>query len=425
MSQIAKMPARALGRSERPTPLGHDEQMEAERVARRLTDEFRGLIGLLPAADRSASGMARTLEVDRATCQRLVSACRHGGGAYTLVEVPGVEGLTLFVDAIARRLEGLGAEERLAAARAAIDNFQELIERLAGSQRRLRARLEAEAGGDKQTAMHVHGGSDDEANREAMFRAAAAVTGRWSESLVYVSVVRPVPGRPDYTEAQGARGLIGHHATPDAVPLEVGHSAPLSERSSVAPVDSLLIEPFCSHPLPRLVSRSGGQVVAHVLDTPPTADDAAHDIVLSRRTRVPDRHPATLKPAIGEVWNLVNFPARRMVFDVYLHRDIARRCIPSLELHLWSADMASHARARWSTRFAGGPKLELLGPGVRRAASQAYRRHAELTKAMFEEVGWEPDEFIGYRCETAFPLWRAGYCMAFDFTGGDAATGQG
>lgn len=336
------------------------------------------------------------------------------------MEVPGVEGLTLFVDAIARRLEGLGADERLAAARAAIENFEELIERLAGSQRRLRARLGVEGGGDPESPVQVHGGSDEEANREAMFRAAAAVTGRWSESLVYLSIVRPVPGRPDHTESQGARGLIGHHATPDAVPLEVGHSAPLSERSSVAPIDSLLIEQFCSHPLPRVVSRSGGQVVAHVLDTPPATDDAPQDIVLSRRSRVPDRHPATLKPAIGEVWNLINFPARRMVFDVYLHREIARRCIPSLELHLWSSDLASHARARWSTRFAGGPKLQLLGPGVRHAACEAYRRHAELTSAMFEEVGWPAEEFIGYRCETAFPLWRAGYCMAFDFTGGDA-----
>jgi hypothetical protein len=28
----------------------------------------------------------------------------------------------------------------------------------------------------------------------------------------------------------------------------------------------------------------------------------------------------------------------------------------------------------------------------------------------------EPDEFVGFRCDAEYPLWRAGYCVSFDFT---------
>jgi hypothetical protein len=33
--------------------------------------------------------------------------------------------------------------------------------------------------------------------------------------------------------------------------------------------------------------------------------------------------------------------------------------------------------------------------------------------------GWNPDEFVGYRCELEFPLWRCSYHFLFDFTGNE------
>jgi hypothetical protein len=34
---------------------------------------------------------------------------------------------------------------------------------------------------------------------------------------------------------------------------------------------------------------------------------------------------------------------------------------------------------------------------------------------VFERVGWDPEQFVGYRCEVAYPVWQAAYCMLFDF----------
>jgi hypothetical protein len=156
--------------------------------------------------------------------------------------------------------------------------------------------------------------------------------------------------------------------------------------------------------------------VVYVVDHDPTSVAAPADIVLGTRSSRPDRHPATLDPAVGEMWQLVNFPARRLTFDVFLHQEIARRCVPSVETHLWGPDVTEHGSSRWSTRLPGGPRLELVRVGESSATS-AFARYPRMQASVFARVGWDPTDFVGFRCEVEYPLWRTGYCMSFDFTG--------
>lgn len=424
--------------------LSQTERAEAEQVARRLVAELRPLVTLLPEADRGASAMSRLLRLDRATCQRLVAAlARSDAGVETLVQLPGIQGLRQFIDAVAHREPGHRAGELLEAARAAVERLSELIDELGGSQRKLRARLAAERAATPEGAIGAAtGGSDDPVVRQAMFHAAAAATGRWCDVLISLVMIRPTAGAPELCDSVYTRAMIGHRARPDAVPLEVGQSpqSPVPSREALAETEGSveraagrLIEEFCSRPLPRISSRSSAGTVAHVVDVPTPvhaqrpgtddapadADTAAADIVLSQNRLRSDRHPATLDPPIGEVWRMVSFPARYLVFDVFLHKEIARRCIPSLEVHLWAPEARGHVRARWSTRFSGGPRLEMMGPGLSRVGVEVYPRYGELAAHIIESSGWNPAELVGYRCELPYPLWRAGYCMSFDFSGNE------
>jgi hypothetical protein len=265
--------------------------------------------------------------------------------------------------------------------------------------------------------------------REALFRSAAGVMGRWSATTVQASIIRPVPGHPEQTEWVRVRGLIGHAWRDPAVPLELGGSAnlqPAGPGPAFATLDGApasgmasgtLVTDFCSAPLPRVVSKAAGTRTVHVIDTDGHGGHGPLDIVTAVRSARPDPHPARLDPPVGETWSLQNIPARWIVFDTFLHMDLARRCIPSLEVHLWMPDVARPAAARWSTRFPGGPRLELMGPGLRHAGSASYPRYVELLRHVLGRVGWDAQEYVGYRCELAFPLWRAGYCMLFDFGG--------
>jgi hypothetical protein len=413
-------------------PLNSAERSHANEVAHRLRLELRSVLSILSPDDSGASAMSRLLGVDRNICQRVVAATARGeADVHTLVQLPGVAGLRQFLQAMSRRPNVASTErESISSATVAVDHFEKLLDELAGSQRKLKERLEVGAPEDAE----VLGPTDDMSARQQLFRAAARVTGRWSESWISMRMIRPLPGDPLMTESLLVRGHIGHVSREGAVPLEVGEN--VQARLAGAPdgpafkalADSedprrFLLAPFCSQPLPQVISRALGSKLVHVIEGNASASEASDIVIADRRAR-PDKHPATQNPPLGEVWSMITFPSRRLVFDVYLHKNIARRCIPSLEQHLWGPHSGQQGLWRWSTRFPGGPKLELLGPGIANCATSAYDRYAELTRHMFEYSGWEPQEFVGYRCDVPYPVWRAGYCMLFDFTGNELPEGR-
>jgi hypothetical protein len=455
--EIHVFPMPALTTSKRelaadaPSPgLSQAERIAAAHVARRLCVELQGVMALLPKNQRSASAMARALGIDRNTCQRLVaSTATDNADERMLVRLPGIQGLRQFLRAVGSTHSNPATLETLAAAGAAIDAFEQLIDRVAGSQRKLKHRLEADP---DPVDGSLRGPSDDLNARRALFKSAAEVVGRWSDVILSMSVIRPVPGHPELTETMRVQGRLGHMWRASAVPLEINAASPdhlalhtptdahgrvsvptesvrhhqsLGSRPASGDTPDLLLTDFCTRPLPRVTSKNWGNRSIHVIDAAESADARPVDIVVGYRRSTPDKHPATQDPPIGEVSSILTYPSRRLISDVYLHRDIASRCIPSLELHLGSPTLGQPLRARWSTRFPGGPRLELLGSGLSHSASIAYDRHLELTTHAFRQVGWDPTEFIGYRCDVVFPIWQAAYCMLFDFSGNAMAEASG
>jgi hypothetical protein len=66
------------------------------------------------------------------------------------------------------------------------------------------------------------------------------------------------------------------------------------------------------------------------------------------------------------------------------------------------------------------PPLATLGRGIANAECDAWHRHAELTRYTFERLGWDPDEYVGYRGDVVFPIWAAKYVVVFAFDSRDA-----
>ncbi|MCE7973298.1 MAG: hypothetical protein DYG92_03085 [Leptolyngbya sp. PLA1] len=364
------------------------------------------------------------LGVDRATCQRIVqAAARQEADAHTLVALPGVMGLRLFLDAMEGRELGALGVERLAGARAAVDRFDGLLDGLHVSQRGLRALLASPVGPGHEDGRCP---GDDPGQRATLYRTAAGIVGRWSAADIHASIIRPGQADSSTTDWVRLRALVGHSWREPSMPLELGGTASLQDKEQSPPFRTLdgrpasgaspgtLVSDFCTTPLPRVVTRVSGSRAVNVIDTEGRRGPA--DIVTAVRAGKPDPHPATLSPPIGEVWSLQNIPAAKLVFDVFLHLDLARRCMPSLEMHLWMPDVSRHAAARWSTRLPGGPRLTLLGAGLGHIETPGYARYGSLVHEVLDRLGWSASEFVGFRCEVEYPIWRAGYCMLFDFS---------
>lgn len=434
---IRTMPVRmsALSASSNVTPLSDDEIRLADRAARRIYEHVRSFVESLPADARNASGMSRFLDVDRTTCQRLVfTASRPYCGLSLVDRLPGVRGLRQLIGA-ARSNGGTIDDDAIHALEIAVDRFDEVLRTLGGSQsaviRRIAATTQAAPAETQQLQSDEPG-----AARERLFQAAAELTGRYSETWIAVYVYSPETKRDDgMIGVARAHGLVGHHARPDAVPLTF-HNFISRKKSWTPPIDpssqefrnlqdertignspDAILREFCTDPLPVVSSRQPGEYLVQAIDTDPSVHNQPVDFMLATRNAMP--HPASQHPRIEEVWAMINFPVRQMVFDVYMHRDLARQCIPSLDAHLWRPDFAAQVGDRWQTRFADSPRLELLGQGLSNSATAAYNRQTELTEFLFNGLQLDPNRFVAYRCAVRYPLWRTGYCMSFDFNTSD------
>jgi hypothetical protein len=223
-----------------------------------------------------------------------------------------------------------------------------------------------------------------------------------------------------------AKGIIGSILTPGGLPMVLSSGDTVQGEEEARQVTLLkgeaargrtpeaILKPFTTDPLPMVTSRGRGGTLFQVID-PKSADARPIDVVTALRARHPVMDPATGRPTLDAVWSLVNCPSRRLVLDVYLHADMERLYRPSVEALLWTASLDIGEDQKWVMRLPAQPRLQLLGRGIGNAASPLWPRHAELTRYFFEHIGWDEGDFIGFRCEVEYPVWRAGYCMGFEY----------
>jgi hypothetical protein len=405
-----------------PIPLFEQESRVLERALRGVHRGLRVLLGSLPVEAQTASGLARFLRVERTTCQRAVSAAMQPYEGVSLAsQLPGVEGLRLLAEAARTRPQVEPQIERaVGAITRAIDTYDAAIRQVSGSRSKLLARISA---GSAPPLARM----DEAGLREALFTAAAELTGRHSQTWLAVHIYEPTDN-PERVVQTRAHGLIGHTARPDAVPLTLHVFG--TESSAVAdpalnrfvPLiadqegghPTGILRAFSTQPPPVVESRQPNEFMVQLVEPDiEQPEPNRSDLVFGLKGLVV--HPGRVPPYLEEVWALVNFPVRHLLLDVFLERELARACIPSLDVHLWRPDFASTVGERWQTRFATGPKLQVLGGDITQFGSEAHARHAELLRYLFESRALRSSDYVGFRCELTYPIWRTGYRMSFDF----------
>lgn len=384
----------------------------------------------LPARPRSALALSRTVAIDRNHCQKVFAALAPGLTPSEVVcRVPGIEGLTTFVNAVSK---AAGRSQPDPSTLAAVRAFEKLIQTFGGSQHWLTRRLKAGSDDRFASAEELRSEAKAVESRRRLFHDAADVLGLMVDVLPQIALVRPVPDRPDRTEGAVAYGLIGLKW--DAQPLPVAsYSASLAGASdefidevrrtpitkSLAEFNGLLPE-FSTQPLPTLSPRESAGMTVLTIDPQPS--DQKVDLTFAQRWGV-DKHPRLYDDAVWSQYVGIKRPTRRVIFDVYMHRSLAMSCVPTVGAYRWAPGISSNPLHYWHERLPAEATLELLGPGLAKPESAFWSKHGALTRHLFAALGWDAAEFIGHRCEMAYPLWNSSLYMTFDFRSTDAALG--
>ena len=401
-----------------PKPLTSDERALCERVAARLHSDLGTLVAQLPESVQSGSGMAKHLGIVRNTTQRVAHALRDQlPSTQTLVKLPGVKGLEQMLEA----MQAVGLpRQSIEIAQIAVTQFDQLINTLAGSHTKLAARINAP---DSTDSEHGLGAIEQ---RQALFRSAIGVTGRSAQTGISLYAFRRSPENPEVLQRALASGLLQTTIVPGGMPVVIRAGDTLQwddpENRSFDLLDDskpegntpqALIKEFTTHPLPTVSSQGSADNLVQVIDPAQLDGPQTLDVITAMRANHPFTDPQTGKVTLDEVWSLVNCPTAQLIFDVYLHRELERMVRPAIDAQLWYPNLSSPGGQRWITRYPSPPRLELLGEGLARAQTKLHPRHSELTRLFFDRLGWDPSDYVGFRCEVIYPIWRAGYCMSF------------
>ncbi|MBT5656554.1 MAG: hypothetical protein HOI89_02050 [Phycisphaerae bacterium] len=350
-----------------------------------------------------AADLSRHLGVGRMTCQR-INQLRRGGpeDANLLATLPGVSGLREFLSAV----EQAGAPRAsLTAAHAAVDAFERFLLNAELSQSQL------------SQAMTLHFEATDPsrqlARRTELYEAAAAVTGQSMDTTVSIMAVRFSEQANMNFEQIAIRGYSQIRASLSAMPIRLPMNAAFSEFRKAGGEEAArepqeLIEQFCTRPLPRIDRRVIKEAnLAHIINPEHIPAGESFDCFASQHSRWNIRGTGEHRA----IWLYVDYPTRHCTFDLYLDQRLAAHSIVTADCHLWGTALLAPPEDLWMTRFADQMTFTELGTGTHNAGSTSYLRHQELTEHLFESHGWNPESYVGYRCQMEMPIWRSGVCI--------------
>ena len=375
------------------------------RVAHRIYSEIRSLLHQLPREAQTQTGLSQAIGVERTSCHRLIAAVRpNQPSPGMLLRLPGVQGLQMLIDAIERSYPEVEAAE----ARAAVESLSELLRSLGGGRRHLEALLRAP---NEETESNRIGA------RMRLFEAASEITGKHAQVLNSIRFYMPLPEDPRRFTRVSLAGWAGLIAQRNAMPTSwVTGSTDTKEHLKHENVTgSVLISDFSSDPLPRIVTKEiqPGHT-AQVVDFEGNYGQPFDLFLANKRTDSPIE-PESPPIRLERCWSMVDLPTQEVITDFYLHRSIDSDYRLWVDSHLWGPKPAPPTDASaWLKRLPDVPTVEALGPGLDLAGNSAYPHQKALTQHLFDLVGWDANEFIGYRVEQSYPVWRSGLCLVFD-----------
>lgn len=409
--------------------LSDTDRQRGNRLGTRLISELKRVMNVLPPADCTATGLAQRLSLDKSSCHRILNAVYQGEGEpiARLALLPGTDGMRRFVKAIRKA----GADEqKLVGLQAAIDLADEYLRQTVRSQAGLRRAL---ANGLPTSGKSTAPGGIDETLAEQMHENALMLEGCESDVQFQIGLDFLNAVNPSHIETIYGRGMIGFRAQARARPLAMWNlyddaddkdadSPPVTSvqgRSAVGKNWNCVLPEFSSHPIPIVIGGKTGfrQGVVQIVDPQSFRDGGSIDLVTAVRFVDPKHNPLLDPPYAAEAWQLVNYPARHLIFDRYLHRDLMKHALmPVVGCHTWNPDFETGQTTRWLSQLSLNPALTVLSKDVKRIGDPAYPRIVELTQELFDRAGLNREDFDGFRLSVRFPIWRTAYRISFDYT---------
>jgi hypothetical protein len=348
---------------------------------------------------------ARLLGLNRGLVWRLTRMVRSNDFAATVSDVPARASMSRFITACRER----GAPEvKLLATAEALDEFERAVGRCSGDRKTL-SMLMANRRGNLES-------SEQEKARRKMFDGGCAVWGVQAQ-VRFVSVfLFPAADDRSRIDVGHVTGYVGFRRL-RAIPWPMSYEAVRSaggravsfEKRPLDPAGSTegraqLLAQFSEPGVPEINVVTNGDMKRFELAAGPVGNAGVATCVFGTYLRhlYPRVESADHRYASFTV--LLETPVERVIFDMFVHRDIALDALPTA--HLCEKLTHPHAPSDAEMDTRSLPLAEspfALGQGASGALTPHIAWYPRLVNFVAEKIGHAPEEFNGSRFEMTYP----------------------
>lgn len=382
-------------------------------VGQRLAGALRSLLDAMPGGPYRPQELARALGIKKDLASRVVRASRNKDPLAVVHMMPGPVPLRQFLQAASHNHLN---PDILRESEEAVRQFDLLIHHYAGDRTSLDAVISA-CLPDAREKFELF-------NKQAVYRGMAQLKGVAADVTVNTALLHPAADG-EHLDGVWIIGSLGlRRIRPNAVVHFCSHRLRPSatelatltlDRRPVQDLDGLLLEPFCSAPLPPLHARRHEATVHYTLAGNGIGPHSAVDLIFAELT------PGCL-PRYREAKGIrhgpgseITTPTSTLLFDVLMHEDVYSGCEPSLLMYDTAANGIAdmNDRARDIDRLDIAETIQPLGGDISTWRASEVPQYVEIIRHVLRKAGWDDKRFRGYRCKVQYPIYGSQLYFSF------------
>jgi hypothetical protein len=402
--------------------LAENDLIHLNRTGEQLKSAIRNLIGEMPAQAQSIAGMAKWLNANKSTCQRMLNVMNKPQDGLDVIQLlPGFEGINQFIDcAQAQQIDSLLIQE----ARKASQSFNNDIQLFGRSHSQLKRKL-AELKDPQQ--VH-HSMSEAENNRRAHFQASQQLLGESSDLTFATFIAQPnkrddkhyhefaIVSRQQVSIKKQARPFMQFYSK-DALPFSTQPSNNIDTSAMVEQFDLGIVDRFSSIDLREAYS-GYSQASASLVFSNMSNSENPFDATFLFNSPQEAENPLNSQFKTTTHSISIKIPAKRLVMLVFLDKRYDIRSTVNVGCYPASTQVerAKHTYDEiWNDRFPEFPDLKILNSLTSVSEKTGINKADDMIQYLFDYAQLSQDDFVCYMIDVNYPIWSSTYRIYFEF----------
>jgi hypothetical protein len=396
-----------------------DRQLQLERkigaVGQNLSGALNALMAELPGSPARSVGLSKVLGVNRDLARKTLIAARQDDPLAAAHAMPGPEGLrTLLKAARSRKVDG----NVLQTLEDAIGAFEELLRTTVAGRPELDVLLSAWIP-ESRVRFEL-------SNRQLALKSISALKGLVTDALITTAFIHPAAD--DCCVILLVNGAVGLRRLRPGVPIHLTTSdltrppqQSIMTTLTGEPIDTdqgnVWLADFCTAPSESFEIRRCRNVVHHVIPGDGIGPKSGQTVF---RAEIQSQvYPDYKRPEPGRTHGTISpiyIPAKLLVLDVLVHESVWPGCHAELLIHDASINglVDPNDPLRDVDRLDFAESVQRLGRGTGRCRIAEYADYIKLIRYCCETLGWDGEQFRGYRCRMQYPLYGSQVTLSFD-----------